>query len=183
MTGAQVLVKMLQEYGVEVVFGVPGDTSIPLYEALYDAGPSIRHVMARDERSAAFMADAYARLAHRPGVCECPSGAGALYSVPGIAEANASSIPVILITSDTSLAGEGKKTITELDCQRLFDSITKWSTLVKQSTKIPEVVRRAFRLATSGRPGAIQIAVPQELAQGQFPGDDDALYAEVFTSG
>ena len=76
MKGAQVLVKMLVDYGVEYVFGVPGDTSLSLYEALYDAYPKIKHVMARDERSAGFMADAYARLSHKPGVTECPSGAG-----------------------------------------------------------------------------------------------------------
>ena len=108
MKGAEVLVEMLLEYKVEVIFGVPGDTSLPLYEALYDAIPKIRHIMARDERSAGFMADAYARIAYKPGICECPSGAGALYSVPGVAEANASSIPVILFTSDISLADEGK---------------------------------------------------------------------------
>jgi len=177
MNGAQVLVKMLQEHGVEVIFGVPGDTSIALYEALYDAGPAIRHVMARDERSASFMADAYARLAHKPGICECPSGAGALYSVPGVAEANASSIPVILLTSDNALAGEGKKTITELDCQTLFQSITKWSSLLKQKEKIPETIRRAFRIATSGRPGAVQLAIPAEVAGGEFPGDARTMYS------
>ena len=84
MIGAEALVEMLKAYDVKVVFGVPGDTSILFYEALYDAQASLRHVMARDERSAAFMADAYARLSHKPGVCECPSGAGPLYSVPGI---------------------------------------------------------------------------------------------------
>src|SRR5512137_460567 len=103
MRGADVLVQMLLEYKVEVIFGVPGDTSLPLYEALYDAGSKVRHVMARDERSAGFMADAYARIACKPGICECPSGAGALYSIPGVAEANASSVPVILFTSDISL--------------------------------------------------------------------------------
>ena len=83
MKGAEVLVQMLLEYKVEVIFGVPGDTSLALYEAIYDAAPKIRHVMARDERSAGFMADAYARISFKPGICECPSGAGALYSVPG----------------------------------------------------------------------------------------------------
>ena len=78
MKGAEVLVQMLLEYKVEVLFGVPGDTSLPLYEALYDAIPKIRHIMARAERSAGFMADAYARIAYKPGLCECPSGAGAL---------------------------------------------------------------------------------------------------------
>jgi len=106
MRGAEVLLQMLLEYKVEVIFGVPGDTSLPLYEAIYDAVPKIRHIMARDERSASFMADAYARISHKPGICECPSGAGALYSVPGVAEANSSSIPVILLTSDISLATE-----------------------------------------------------------------------------
>ena len=160
--GARVLVDMLMEYQVEVIFGVPGDTSIPLYEALYDAKPGIRHVMARDERSASFMADAYARISRKPGICECPSGAGPLYSVPGVAEANASSIPVILLTSDIPMSGEGKYTITELDTAKLFESITKWSYLVKDADKIPETMRRAFRIATTGRPGAVHLALPQE---------------------
>jgi acetolactate synthase-1/2/3 large subunit len=178
MNGAQILVNMLREYKVEVIFGVPGDTSLAFYEALYDVGPSIRHVMARDERSASFMADAYARLSHKPGICECPSGAGPLYSVPGVAEANASSIPLILITSDIPLAGEGKKTITELDSQRLFESITKWSSVLKQVEKIPETVRRAFRIATTGRPGAVQLTFPHEVLTGEFPGTKDSIYAE-----
>ena len=169
---------MLKAYKVEWVFGVPGDTSLPLYEALRNAAPAIRHVLARDERSASFMADAYARLAHKPGICECPSGAGPLYSVPGIAEANASSIPVILITSDIPLAGEGKQTITELDCQKLFDSITKWSSVLKSVGKVPEVVRRAFRIATTGRPGAIHLAFPKEVMTGELADCKGDLYAE-----
>jgi len=179
MIGAYVLVEMLQRYQVDVIFGVPGDTSIPLYEALYDARPKIRHVLARDERSASFMADAYARLAHKPGICECPSGAGPLYSVPGVAEANASSIPIILITSDIPLAGEGKQTITELDCQKLFESITKWSSLLKDAGKIPETIRRAFRIATTGRPGAVHLAFPQEVLSGEFSDDERQIYSEA----
>ena len=160
MTGAQALVQMLVNYGVRYVFGVPGDTSLALYEALCEAAPQITHVLARDERSASFMADSYARLSHRPGVCECPSGAGALYSVPGVAEGNASSIPVILLSSGIPLRGEGKATITELDHHKLFESITKWSSFLKLSEKIPETVRRAFRIATTGRPGAVHLAFP-----------------------
>lgn len=178
MKGSEIIVEMLKQYGVKVIFGVPGDTSIPLYEALYDKRDAIRHVMARDERSAAFMADAYARLSHRPGVCECPSGAGPLYALPGIAEANASSIPVILLTSDIPLAGEGKKTITELDCQRLFDPVTKWSSQIKQVNKLPETIRRVFRVATTGRPGAIHLALPQEVLTGTYTGSVNDLYAE-----
>ena len=177
MKGAQALVRMLKEYRVEVIFGVPGDTSLPLYRALGEAGSDIKHVLARDERSASFMADAYARLAHKPGLCECPSGAGPLYAAPGVAEANASSIPVILITSDIPLSGEGKQTITELDTQGLFGSITKWSALVKQPAKVPEVFRRAMRIATSGRPGAVHLAFPTEVMDGELEADG-GIYAE-----
>ncbi len=178
MIGAKAVVEMLLAYGVEVVFGVPGDTSLPLYDALYEASPRIRHVLARDERSAAFMADAYARLTHRPAVCECPSGAGALYSIPGIAEANASSIPVLLLTSGVSLAGEGKGTITELDHHKLFEPVTKWSSFLKHTDKIPETLRRAFRIATTGRPGAVHLAFPEEVMTGQMNGGKAAIYAE-----
>jgi len=189
--GAEVLVQMLLEYKVEVIFGVPGDTSLPLYEALYDAAPKIRHVMARDERSASFMADAYARNAHKPGICECPSGAGALYSIPGVAEANASSIPVILFTSDISLADEGKGAITALDHHKLFEPITKWSSFLKQTEKIPETIRRAFRVATTGRPGAVHLAFPQEVLTGElfqgerliFPEPECASYPAYRTRG
>jgi acetolactate synthase-1/2/3 large subunit len=178
MIGAQVIVEMLKEYHVEYIFGVPGDTSIKLYEALYNCQSDIRHIMARDERSASFMADAYARLSHKPGICECPSGAGSLYTVPGVAEANASSIPVIAMTSDVPLSGEGKQTITELDTQKLYESITKWASVVKGVDKIPEVMRRAFRIATTGRPGAVHLAFPKETLNDNFLKEPKDLYAD-----
>ena len=178
MNGARTIVEMLKRYQVEVLFGVPGDTSIKLYEALYDNQEHITHVLAKDERSAAFMADAYARLSHKPGVCECPSGAGSLYTVPGVAEANASSIPVIAITSDVPLSGEGKQTITELDTQKLYESITKWAYVIKSVDKVPEVMRRAFRIATTGRPGAVHLAVPKEVLLGDFPETENLLYGD-----
>ncbi|MBI5581826.1 MAG: thiamine pyrophosphate-binding protein [Deltaproteobacteria bacterium] len=169
---------MLVNYGVKHVFGVPGDTSLALYDALYEAEPAVKHILARDERSASFMADAYARLSHHPGVCECPSGAGALYSVPGVAEANASSIPVVLLSSGIPLRGEAKGTITELDHHKLFESITKWSSFLKLSGKIPETIRRAFRIATTGRPGAVHIALPAETMTGTVDEDSDNFLVE-----
>jgi acetolactate synthase I/II/III large subunit len=178
ISGAEIIVEMLISYGVEVVFGVPGDTSLPLYDAFYNASPKIRHILARDERSAAFMADTYARLTHKPAVCECPSGAGALYSIPGIAEANASSIPVILLTSGVALAGEDKGTITELDHHKLFEPVTKWSGFLKHTNKIPETLRRAFRIATTGRPGAVHLSFPTEVMSGRLAKDKVELYAE-----
>lgn len=179
MNGAQIIVEMLKQYQVKVLFGVPGDTSIKLYEALHDSQSEITHVMAKDERSAAFMADAYARLSHKPGICECPSGAGSLYTVPGVAEANASSIPVIAITSDVPLSGEGKQTITELDTQKLYESITKWAYVVKNTNKVPEVIQRAFRIATTGRPGAVHLAFPKEVLYGELSEEKSTtLYAD-----
>jgi acetolactate synthase-1/2/3 large subunit len=179
ISGAQIIVEMLIAYGVEVVFGVPGDTSLPLYDAFYNASSKIRHILARDERSAAFMADTYARLTHKPAVCEYPSGAGALYSIPGIAEANASSIPVILLTSGVALSGEDKGTITELDHHKLFEPVTKWSGFLKHTNKIPETLRRAFRIATTGRPGAVHLSFPTEVMEGLIDKEKVDIYAET----
>src|SRR5207237_10639706 len=94
MTRAEAVVEMLRAHGVEVIFGLCGDTSLPLYDALARQG-SIRHVLTRDERHAAYMADGYARVTGKVGVCEGPSGGGATYLLPGLVEANESSIPVL----------------------------------------------------------------------------------------
>lgn len=178
MIGAEIIVEMLKNYQVKVLFGVPGDTSILLYEALRKSGSTLTHVLARDERSAAFMADAYARLSHKPGVCEFPSGAGALYGVPGVAEANASSIPLIAMTSDIPLSGEGRQTITELDTRKLYESVTKWAYIIKDVSRIPDVMRRAFRIAVTGRPGAVHLAFPQEALHHEFPAASAEIYAD-----
>jgi acetolactate synthase-1/2/3 large subunit len=164
-TGGQLVVEMLKAYGVEYVFGVPGDTGLALYDALGQAQArgEIRHVLARDERSAAYMADVYARVSFRPGVCEGPSGAGALYLAAGLAEAHASSIPVVALTSDIPIRQEERNVLTALDQPALFGPITKWRSLVKRAEQIPDTLRQAFRLATSGRPGATQVTLPMDV--------------------
>ncbi len=183
MRGSDIIVEMLIEYDVKHVFGVSGDTSIKLYESLYENRDRITHVLCRDERSASFAADAYARLSFKPGVCESPSGAGALYTVPGVAEANASSVPVIALTSGIDLASEGKGTITELDHHVVYKSITKWSHFVKRYDKIPDALRRAFRVATTGRPGAVHVAFPQEVLNSEVPEGGRDIYAEAACRG
>jgi len=130
------------------------------------------HILARDERSAAFMADAYARVSFQPGVCEGPSGAGATYLAAGLAEPHASSIPVIALNSDTPLNKKDCNVLTALNQPAFFAPITKWSTLVKQAGRIPDIMRQAFRLATNGRPGAVQITLPMDVLATQV------LYAE-----
>ena len=100
LNGAEGLVKILDKHEVEFIFGLCGDTSLPFYDALYRLNHSIKHILTRDERSASYMADAYARVTGKVGICEGPSGGGATYIIPGVVEANESSIGVISITSD-----------------------------------------------------------------------------------
>ncbi len=176
LTVAQAIVAMLKAYGVEYVFGVPGDTSLPFYDALHEAQDSIKHIMARDERGASYMADVYARLSGKPGVCEAPSGAGALYLIPGLAEACASSIPVIAFTTDTPLDSEGRNVLTELNQGKLFQAVTKWQTTIKHPDRVTEVLRKAFRIATTGRPGPVQITLPEDILEEETSLTD--FYAE-----
>lgn len=171
MTGAELLVAMLQAHGVEVIFGLPGDTGVAFYDALYGQ-EEIRHVMTRDERSAGFMADAYARLSGRPGVCEGPSGGGATYIIPGVAEAHHSSVPLLVITSDNALNMEHQGALTALDQEALFRPVTKWSAQVKRAELIPHVVRRAFRLMTTGRTGAVHLSFPKDILDRQVDVND-----------
>ncbi|HNP62547.1 MAG TPA: thiamine pyrophosphate-binding protein [Woeseiaceae bacterium] len=178
MLGSEVLVKMLTGYGVDTIFGVPGDTNVPLYAALDDAKGEIRHVMARDERGAGFMADAYARVSNKVGVFEAPSGAGAMYSLPPLAESNASSVAVILFTIDVPLICEGRGVITELDCKTLFEPVSKASIQVKSAEKIPEIVRRAFRTATTGKPGAVHVVVPEDMLKADVDPSKISLHVE-----
>ncbi len=178
LNGGELAVEMLKAYGVRYIFGVPGDTSLAFYDALGAAQGrgEICHVLARDERSAAYMADVYARVSFRPGVCEGPSGAGATYLASGLGEAHASSIPVIALTSDTPLREEDRNVLTALDQAALFTPITKWRCLVKAPGQVPDAMRHAFRVATSGRPGAVQLTLPADVLAGCV--DGPLLHAE-----
>ena len=166
LTGAEAVVRMLQQYGVEIVFGLCGDTSLPLYDALARLDHGITHVLTRDERSAAYMADAYARLSGRVGVCEGPSGGGATYILPGVVEANESSVPLLAITSDISVSARGRFTLTEIDQAALFRPATKWNAVIDRSADIPRMLRAAFRAMTTGRPGAAHIGLPFDVQNG-----------------
>lgn len=161
-TAATDIVTTMEQAGTEYVFGVPGDTSLALYDALR-ASPHITHVMARDERGASYMADVYARVSGKPGVCEAPSGAGAFYLIPGIAEANASSVPVIALTTDIPIAAKGRNVLTEMDQPALFAPVTKWNTSLRSPDRASEAVRKAYRVATSGRPGAVHLSLPEDV--------------------
>ena len=161
--GADALIRMLQLNGVRHIFGLCGDTSLPYYDALARLDHGMDHILTRDERSAGYMADGYARVTGRVGVCEGPSGGGATYLLPGLVEANESSVAVLGITSDVSVGARGKFPLTELDQQALYKPLTKWNTRIDRVDQIPHAVRSAFRAMTTGRPGAAHIALPYDV--------------------
>ena len=166
VNGAEALVRMLQLSGVKHIFGLCGDTSLPFYDALARLDHGISHILTRDERSAAYMADGYARIARRPGVCEGPSGGGATYILPGVVEANESSIPVLAITSDIATTSRGRYTLTELDQAALFKPLTKWNGVANAAADVPRLLRAAFSAMTTGRSGAAHLCLPFDTQKG-----------------
>ena len=176
ITGGEALVRMLKLHGVNVIFGLCGDTSLPFYDALYRTAGDLTHVLTRDERHAAYMADAYARVTGRVGVCEGPSGGGATYIAPGVIEANESSIPILAITSDISVSGRGRYTLTEFDQEAMFRPLTKFTQVIDNAVDLPRTLRRAFKEMTTGRPGAAHIGLPFDV-QRQFVDEAD-IWAE-----
>jgi acetolactate synthase I/II/III large subunit len=172
MTGAEAIVEMLRLYGVRHIFGLCGDTSLPFYDALARLEHGMEHILTRDERSAAYMADGYARVSGKVGVCEGPSGGGATYILPGLVEANESSIPVLGITTDISTESRGRYALTELDQRSLFRPLTKWNGVIDRPEKLPELVRAAFRAMTTGKPGAAHLCLPFDVQEGSVSSTD-----------
>lgn len=161
--GAEAMVRMLQAYDVKHIFGLCGDTSLPFYDALQRLDHGIQHILTRDERSAGYMADAYARVTGKVGVCEGPSGGGATYLLPGLVEANESSVPVLGITSDVAVGSRGRYPLTELDQEALYRPLTKWNRTINRADQIPGMVRTAFRAMTTGKPGAAHLCFPYDV--------------------
>lgn len=182
ISGAEAMVRMLQLHGVKHIFGLCGDTSLPFYDALYRLDHGMQHILARDERSAAYMADVYARISGRVGICEGPSGGGATYILPGLVEANDSSSPLLAITTDVSVAARGKFPLTELDQRTLFRPVTKWNAMIDLPVQIPLLVRTAFQRMTTGKPGATHLGFPFDVQRGEVNEADiwaDATLGQV----
>ena len=171
LSGAEAAVEMLRAHGVEVVFGLCGDTSLPLYDAMFRSG-SLKHVLTRDERHAAYMADGYARVTGKVGVCEGPSGGGATYILPGLVEANESSVPILAINTDVSVSSRNRFTLTELDQRSLMKPLTKWNAVLDRAADLPRTFRSAFEAMTTGRPGAAHIALPFDVQNGPVERSD-----------
>lgn len=177
LTGAEAMVRMLEAHGVIDIFGLCGDTTLPFYDALARLDHGITHLLARDERHAAYMADGYARVTGKPGVCEGPSGGGATYILPGVVEANESSVPILAITTDVATTSRGKYPLTELDQPALFRPLTKLNASLDDASRLPAQVRAAFRAMTTGTPGATHLALPFDTQKA--PVDETEIWADA----
>ena len=175
MRGADILVEMLIKQGVEVVFGVPGDTSMAFHDALRLRQKEIRHILCRDERHAAYAADAYARVTGKVGVVEVPSGGGALYVVPGLSEADCSNIPLVCLASEITMSSIETNALTDCNQERLFSAVTKWNTTVTSPALLPRLVRKAFRQAAGGAQGAAALTLPENVLRGEYTGSEADL--------
>ncbi|MEM8840637.1 MAG: thiamine pyrophosphate-binding protein [Pseudomonadota bacterium] len=171
-TGAEAMVRMLEAHGVRHIFGLCGDTSLPFYDALARLDHPMQHILTRDERHAAYMADAYARVTGRVGICEGPSGGGATYILPGLVEANESSVPVLAITTDVATTSAGRFPLTELDQEALFRPLTKVNGVIPSAGLLPRMVRKAFCEMTTGKPGSAHLGLPFDVQKAPVPEEE-----------
>lgn len=162
MLGAQALVKGLEAEGTEIVFGYPGAAIMQVYDALRDS--NIHHVLVRNEQGAAHAANGYARVTGKVGVCITTSGPGATNLITGIATAYMDSIPIVAITGQVPLSMVGRDVFQEVDITGATEPFTKYSYLVKDANDIPQIVKEAFYIASTGRPGPVLIDIPKDVA-------------------
>ncbi len=159
LTGSDALIKALEYEEVEGIFGLPGGANLPIYDSLYDS--DIRHMLVRHEQNAAHMADGYARASRKPGVCFATSGPGATNLITGIATASADSSPIIAITGQVASDMIGKDAFQECDIIGIATPVTKYTYQPLTSAEVPQVIKNAFHIATSGRPGPVLIDIPK----------------------
>lgn len=160
-SGAEIIVQSLIDAGTEVIFGFPGGRVIPLYDALYDA--PIKHILTRHEQGAAHAADGYARATGRVGVCIATSGPGATNLVTGLATAYMDSAPIVALTGQVTVAMIGNDSFQEADIYGITIPVTKYNYLVKKADRLAQVIKEAFYIAGTGRPGPVLIDIPSDL--------------------
>ncbi|MDR1616459.1 MAG: biosynthetic-type acetolactate synthase large subunit [Syntrophomonadaceae bacterium] len=163
LKGAEILLKCLQNEGVDVIFGYPGGQALGIYDALFSS--DIKHILTRHEQGAAHAADGYARATGKVGVCLSTSGPGATNLVTGIATANMDSIPLICLTAQVSTAMIGKDAFQEADITGICLPITKHTYLVEKTEDVPRIVKEAFYIARTNRPGPIVIDLPKDVME------------------
>jgi acetolactate synthase I/II/III large subunit len=169
MNTAQLLVKCLENEGVEYVFGLPGEENLHVLEALQ--GSSIQFITTRHEQGAAFMADVYGRLTGKAGVCLSTLGPGATNLMTGVADANLDRAPLVAITGQVGTDRMHNESHQYLDLVALFAPITKWNAQIVRPGTTPEIVRKAFKIAQTEKPGAVHIDLPENIAAMAAPGE------------
>lgn len=167
MTGAEIVVACLKEQGVDTVFGYPGGAILNIYDALYKHSDEIRHVLTSHEQGASHAADGYARATGKVGVCIATSGPGATNLVTGIATAYMDSVPIVAITCNVGTSLLGKDSFQEVDITGITMPITKHNFIVKDARDLAKVMRRAFRIAKSGRPGPVLVDITKDATANQ----------------
>ncbi|KML65146.1 acetolactate synthase large subunit [Pectobacterium peruviense] len=161
-TGAQLIVRLLEQQGITTVAGIPGGAALPLYDALSQS-QTIRHVLARHEQGAGFMAQGMARASGRAAVCMASSGPGATNLITAIADAKLDSIPLVCITGQVPSSMIGTDAFQEVDTYGISIPVTKHNYLVRDINELPRVIPEAFRIAQSGRPGPVWIDIPKDI--------------------
>ena len=163
LNGSEIVIECLKEQGVDTVFGYPGGAILNVYDELYKHRDEIRHILTSHEQGAAHAADGYARATGKVGVCLATSGPGATNLVTGIATAYMDSIPIVAITCNVGVSLLGKDSFQEIDITGITMPITKYSFIVKDVTRLADTIRKAFRIARTGRPGPVLIDIPKDV--------------------
>ena len=163
LTGSEIVIECLKEQGVDTVFGYPGGTILNIYDALYKHQDEIHHILTSHEQGASHAADGYARATGKVGVCMATSGPGATNLVTGIATAYMDSIPLVAITANVGVSLLGKDTFQEIDIAGVCMPITKHSFIVKNVHELADTIRRAFKIAKSGRPGPVLVDITKDV--------------------
>lgn len=163
LTGAEIVIECLKEQGVDTIFGYPGGTILNIYDALYKHQDEITHILTSHEQGAAHAADGYARATGKVGVCMATSGPGATNLVTGIATAFMDSVPMVAITCNVAVSLLGRDSFQEVDIAGVTMPITKYNFIVKDITKLADTIRRAFKIAQSGRPGPVLVDITKDV--------------------
>jgi acetolactate synthase-1/2/3 large subunit len=179
-SGGQILVDALQVHGVDTAFGVPGESYLDVLDALHDS--NIRFVINRQEGGAAFMAEAYGKLTGKPGICFVTRGPGATNASIGVHTAYQDSTPMILFIGQVGTDFMDREAFQEIDYRRMYGQMAKWVAQIDRADRIPEYIARAFQVATSGRPGPVVLALPEDMLIAQAEVADTRRYQPVQAS-
>ena len=178
-SGGQLLIDALKVHGVDLVFGVPGESFLAALDAFYDARDDIKFVICRQEGGAANMADAYGKLTGRPGICFVTRGPGATNASIGIHTAFQDSTPVILFIGQIDNEYAEREAFQEIDYRRMYGQMAKWVAQIDRPERVPEMVSHAFHLAVAGRPGPVVLALPEDMQSATATVADTARYQRV----